>query len=262
MEKTFIFAGFGGQGMLLIGKFMAMSCMLDGKHVSWLPSYGPEMRGGTASCSVIISDTAIGSPLVPHPDILIAMNLPSLDRFEDAVAPGGMIFYDSSLIERAVKRRDRLLGIETLFESRGAFGAHAKLACGDTHVRTAERRALEYDRLSGIGDAGVCAAHDAGKRDRLVIIRNDEHRGIERVLDIVKRNILFAVGGAAHVDVASVEAGVVECMHRLTVLEHDVVCYIDDVVDRAHSGGAEAAAHPHRGGRDPHVQSEDRKSVV
>lgn len=101
-----LISGFGGQGVLFTGKFLAYEGLLENREVTWLPSYGPEMRGGTASCSVIISDTAIGSPLVPHPDILIAMNLPSLDRFEDAVVPGGMIFYDSSLIERAVKRTD------------------------------------------------------------------------------------------------------------------------------------------------------------
>lgn len=101
-----LISGFGGQGVLFTGKFLAYEGLLENKEVTWLPSYGPEMRGGTASCSVIISDTAIGSPLVPHPDILIAMNLPSLDRFEDAVVPGGMIFYDSSLIKRAVKCTD------------------------------------------------------------------------------------------------------------------------------------------------------------
>ena len=100
-----LISGFGGQGVLFTGKFLAYEGLLENKEVTWLPSYGPEMRGGTASYSVIISDTAIGSPLVPHPDILIAMNLPSLDRFEDAVVPGGMIFYDSSLIERAVSAR-------------------------------------------------------------------------------------------------------------------------------------------------------------
>ncbi|MBQ3080189.1 MAG: 2-oxoacid:acceptor oxidoreductase family protein [Clostridia bacterium] len=101
-----LISGFGGQGVLFTGKFIAYEGLLEGKEVTWLPSYGPEMRGGTASCSVIISDSPIGSPLVPKPDILIAMNLPSLDKFEDAVVPGGMIFYDSSLIDRDVKRTD------------------------------------------------------------------------------------------------------------------------------------------------------------
>ena len=76
MKKEYIFAGFGGQGMLLIGKFLAMACMLDGKHVSWLPSYGPEMRGGTANCSVIVSDDPVASPLVDMADCVVAMNRP------------------------------------------------------------------------------------------------------------------------------------------------------------------------------------------
>ena len=92
--------------MLLIGKFLAMACMMDGKNVSWLPSYGPEMRGGTANCSVCISDRSIGSPLVVTPDVLIAMNLPSLEKFEDSVVPGGLIIVDSSLIDKKVERTD------------------------------------------------------------------------------------------------------------------------------------------------------------
>ncbi len=108
MRKTssILIAGFGGQGVLFAGKFLAYKGILEDKNVSWLPSYGPEMRGGTANCSVIISESAVGSPIVDKPDILIAMNLPSLDKYEDAVAPGGQIYVDSSLIERKVKRTD------------------------------------------------------------------------------------------------------------------------------------------------------------
>ena len=105
-EKQMLFSGFGGQGILFAGKFLAYKGLLEDKQVSWLPSYGPEMRGGTASCSVIVSDTPVGSPIVSNPDILVAMNLPSLDRFEDAVVPGGLIIADSTLIERKVKRDD------------------------------------------------------------------------------------------------------------------------------------------------------------
>ena len=101
-----LLSGFGGQGILFAGKFLAYKGLNEDKHVSWLPSYGPEMRGGTASCSVIISDEPVGSPIVSNPDVLVAMNLPSLDKFEDAVVPGGMIFADSTLIERKVKRDD------------------------------------------------------------------------------------------------------------------------------------------------------------
>ena len=100
MEKTFIFAGFGGQGMLLIGKFMAMACMLDGKHVSWLPSYG------TANCSVIVSDEPVASPLVDKADVIVAMNRPSLDKFEDHVKPGGVLVINSSIIDRKAVRDD------------------------------------------------------------------------------------------------------------------------------------------------------------
>ena len=105
-EKQILFAGFGGQGILFSGKYLAYKGLMDEKQVSWLPSYGPEMRGGTANCSVIISDTPVGSPIVSNPDVLIAMNLPSLDKYEDAVVSGGMIFVDSTLIERKVNRED------------------------------------------------------------------------------------------------------------------------------------------------------------
>ncbi|MBQ7897673.1 MAG: 2-oxoacid:acceptor oxidoreductase family protein [Clostridia bacterium] len=106
MTNEFLFAGFGGQGILFAGKLLAYKGLTDGKEVSWLPSYGPEMRGGTASCSIILSDTPVGSPIVSNPDILIAMNLPSLDKYEKTVKKGGMIFYDSSLISREVIRDD------------------------------------------------------------------------------------------------------------------------------------------------------------
>lgn len=104
--KQFLFSGFGGQGILFAGKFLAYKGLIEDKQVSWLPSYGPEMRGGTASCSVIVSDEPVGSPIVSNPDMLIAMNLPSLDKYENAVVPGGVIFADSTLIERKVNRDD------------------------------------------------------------------------------------------------------------------------------------------------------------
>ncbi len=106
MMKQYIFAGFGGQGMLLIGKFVAMAYMLEGKHVSWLPSYGPEMRGGTANCSVTVSDEEVGSPLVDQADVIVAMNLPSMDKFEPRVKPGGLLVVNSSIIDRKAVRDD------------------------------------------------------------------------------------------------------------------------------------------------------------
>ena len=101
-----LIAGFGGQGVLFAGKFLAYKGLVQNKQVSWLPSYGPEMRGGTANCSVIISDTPVGSPIITNPDVLIAMNLPSLQKFVDAVVPGGKIIIDSTLIDAKVDRTD------------------------------------------------------------------------------------------------------------------------------------------------------------
>ena len=106
MTTQILIAGFGGQGVLFSGKFLAYKAMMEDSQVSWLPSYGPEMRGGTANCSVIVSDTPIGSPIVNNPDVLIAMNLPSLDKYEDTVVPGGIIIVDSALIGRKVARTD------------------------------------------------------------------------------------------------------------------------------------------------------------
>ena len=101
-----LIAGFGGQGVLFAGKFLAYKGLVQDKQVSWLPSYGPEMRGGTANCSVILSDTPVGSPIIVSPDVLIAMNLPSLQKFVDDVVPGGHIILDSTLIDARVERSD------------------------------------------------------------------------------------------------------------------------------------------------------------
>ena len=126
MYTQILIAGFGGQGVLFAGKVLAYKGLTEEKQISWLPSYGPEMRGGTANCSVIVSDTPVGSPIVSVPDILIVMNLPSLDKYESAVTKGGCVFVDSTLIGRKVERTDitahyipatkmaRELGIPTL----------------------------------------------------------------------------------------------------------------------------------------------------
>ena len=106
MTYETIMAGFGGQGLLFSGKVLAHAALIEGKELSWLPSYGPEMRGGTCTCSVIVSDEPVGSPIIAHPNILMVMNEPSLDKFEDTVVPGGTVFIDSSLISRGAKRSD------------------------------------------------------------------------------------------------------------------------------------------------------------
>ncbi len=106
MEKQFLIAGFGGQGVLLIGQLIAKAAMLEGREVSWMPSYGPEMRGGEANCAVVVSDQAIGSPLVTEPLILVAMNGPSLRKFMPKMPRKGLLLYNSSLIENTNLRTD------------------------------------------------------------------------------------------------------------------------------------------------------------
>ena len=101
-----LIAGFGGQGILFAGKFLAYKGLMEEQQVSWLPSYGPEMRGGTANCNVILSDTPVGSPIITEPDVLIAMNLPSLQKYVDSVVPGGQVYVDSALIDAKVERTD------------------------------------------------------------------------------------------------------------------------------------------------------------
>ncbi len=106
MYEQIVIAGFGGQGVLFAGKILAYMGMDTGREISWLPSYGPEMRGGTCNCSVIIADSQIGSPVIQRPDALIVMNKPSLEKFADSVKSGGIIVVDSSLIDSKVNRDD------------------------------------------------------------------------------------------------------------------------------------------------------------
>ena len=106
MQEEIIIAGFGGQGVIMAGKLLCIAAMNEGKHVSHIPSYGAEMRGGTANCSVVISDEEIGSPTVPKPSIVIVLNTPSLTKFEPKVRPGGLLIYNSSLIDKKPTRTD------------------------------------------------------------------------------------------------------------------------------------------------------------
>ena len=106
MQSEIMFAGFGGQGILLIGKVLAHAAMEEGFEVAWIPSYGPEMRGGTAYCTVVISDRPIGSPIIKNPLHLVAMNGPSLEKFAPTVKPGGIVFVNSSLITFSTGRID------------------------------------------------------------------------------------------------------------------------------------------------------------
>ncbi len=111
MQKEILIAGFGGQGVLFAGQVLAYAAMDTGKIVTWIPSYGPEMRGGTANCTVVVADEEIGSPLVMHPPAVIALNLPSFDKYEELVQPGGVLVVNKSMVDREAKRTD----ITTIF---------------------------------------------------------------------------------------------------------------------------------------------------
>lgn len=106
VNHQIIIAGFGGQGILFAGKFLTYAGLMQNYQVAWLPSYGPEMRGGTANCNVIISDEPIGSPIITDPTAIVVMNGPSLDKFEDTLVPNGKAFVDSALITRKLNRTD------------------------------------------------------------------------------------------------------------------------------------------------------------
>jgi len=109
MQFNAVIAGFGGQGVLLTGQLLAYAGLIENKHVAWIPSYGPEMRGGTAHCSVIISDDRIGSPLVEEPGVALVFNRPSLDKFEPLMRPGGILVSNSSIVDKKAERKDLYL---------------------------------------------------------------------------------------------------------------------------------------------------------
>jgi len=106
MQTEVIISGFGGQGALYAGQVLAYAAMDEGKQVTWIPSYGPEMRGGTANCTVVVSDEEIGSPTVKHPKAVLALNLPSLDKYENMIAPGGCLVVNESMVNRKPERTD------------------------------------------------------------------------------------------------------------------------------------------------------------
>jgi len=133
MDNSVVIAGFGGQGVILAGKILAQAGMNHGLDVTWFPSYGPEMRGGTANCTVVLSSDPVGSPIVDNPTGLIAMNLPSLDKFELTVATGGVIILNSSLIQRRTKQKDARsfsVPLNDLAEKAGSVKAINMVALG------------------------------------------------------------------------------------------------------------------------------------
>ncbi|MBE2222721.1 MAG: 2-oxoacid:acceptor oxidoreductase family protein [Anaerolineae bacterium] len=106
METSIVISGFGGQGVLFTGQLLAYAGMDNDKHVTWIPSYGPEMRGGTANCTVIVSDDPVGSPLVAEPDVAVVLNLPSFEKYEGLVKPGGLLVVNSSIVNAETLRND------------------------------------------------------------------------------------------------------------------------------------------------------------
>ncbi len=113
-----IIAGFGGQGILFLGEILTKAAVLEGKQATWMPSYGPEQRGGTATCTVVISDNPIGSPVVADPDVAIVLNRPSMEKFEPRVRPGGLLIVNRSMVDRAVTRTDiRVIEVDAVEEA-------------------------------------------------------------------------------------------------------------------------------------------------
>jgi len=162
LEKV-IFAGFGGQGVLLAGQIIAHSGMLEGKEVSWLPSYGPEMRGGTANCNVVISDSEVASPVIVEADSAVVMNRPSMEMFEKYINPGGLLIINSDLIEIEPTRKDiRVLKIpaNTLAEQAGSVKTANTVVVG------------AYNRCAGIVDnktiMDVVSKMMEGSKDHLI----------------------------------------------------------------------------------------------
>ena len=161
MTTEILLAGFGGQGSLFAGKILAYCGLMDSKELSWLPSYGPEMRGGTCNCSVCISDDPIGSPLVLTPDILIALNQPSFDKFVSTVKPGGKVFFDSSMIENECTRTDI-----------GIFGIPSQQLADDNALKGGSNIILLGKVLK---ETGICSLETMQKAIEKVVPASKSH---------------------------------------------------------------------------------------
>ena len=179
METSIIVSGFGGQGALFAGQLLAYAAMDSGRSVTWIPSYGPEMRGGTANCHVNIRDIEVGSPMVSNPTVLIALNRPSMEKFENELRPGGLLIYDTSLIDVEPRRKD----IETLpipatkmadelGNTRvanmlviGAYIGYTGLLGKET-VYESLKSAVKHKRFMGINQRAVDAGYEFGLKNR------------------------------------------------------------------------------------------------
>ena len=178
-EMNILLAGFGGQGILFAGKLIAYAGLMDGYEVSWLPSYGPEMRGGVANCSVCISDSPVGSPLVIEPDVLVALNLPSYDSFVGKVKSGGLVLIDKTIIDVCPMRTDiRFEGIEAtrLAETNGLKGLANVIVVGKLLQLTGFST---YAQMEAAIDKSISAKH----QDKAVLNKKALLIGYEHISD-------------------------------------------------------------------------------
>lgn len=181
MEYSIVFSGFGGQGALFAGQVLAYASMDANKAVTWIPSYGPEMRGGTAHCVVVVGDEEVGAPLVRNPDAVVALNLPSVDKYEPLVKPGGLLVYNSSLVSRPVTRPDitiipvpanaiaseldnvkqaNMVMLGALLEATGLLPPEAIDRTLEEHLPARNRRFLESNKLA-LRRGAACATPSA-----------------------------------------------------------------------------------------------------
>lgn len=147
MKTEMICAGFGGQGVLTIGKFIAKAGMKEGKNVSWLPSYGPEMRGGTANVSTVIADEAIASPIVSYPDVLVALNQPSLDKFGPAVRAGGVVVINTNMCPHGIKRDDIMIIAAPLSDMATEIGSSMVLNMLAIGIVIGKTNVIKYETM-------------------------------------------------------------------------------------------------------------------
>lgn len=159
MQTDIIIAGFGGQGVLFAGQLLAYAAMDEGLEVTWIPSYGPEMRGGTANCTVVISDEEIGSPMVRYPQAAVAMNRPSLDKYEDMLLPGAVLVINSSMVDREVKRTDLKVVVLPANEIAESLGDRRMTNMVLLGALLANLPVLSLDALNGALKAHLPARH-------------------------------------------------------------------------------------------------------
>ena len=175
-HEDIIISGFGGQGALFAGQLLAYAGLADGLHVSWIPSYGPEMRGGTANCTVIVSEEEIGAPIIRHPSAAIVLNLPSMDKYEPLVKPGGVLVVNTTLVPRASERTDirvvalpasdiatelgnvrmaNLVALGALLKATGIVNVEAVMAQLELHLSERQRKWLEPNKAALLKGAEV-----------------------------------------------------------------------------------------------------------